>query len=168
MKATLQQIIDHLGIERQLGPYDSLMYTADESEKGITCTAAAAMNAEGNEIDVTIDVSHTTPKPDTPDHQQYMYFHIKKDLNDKWTPDVLRLKNEAQNGKIYEWEKKACEFFLAVIVILQRGDVPDLDELSYRIFKSGDGFGAGTAGGGKRNPIIRPEQLMKPMGGTRL
>jgi hypothetical protein len=163
MKATLQQMTENLGLDRQPGPYDSRMWTADNMETGTSCTAMMAMNAEGDEIEVTVDLNHTTPKPETPEQESIMYFHIKRDLNQKWSPDILRVKGEALHSKLYDWEKKACDFFLAVTVILNRSEVPDIDELIERIFRSNDQFGSGTAGGGKRNPTIRPEQILNPM-----
>ena len=91
-----------------------------------------------------------------------LFFHAKQDLNGNWTPDTLKLKGESASGKYYEWEKKAGEFFVAVTASLSAGAVPDIDELIERIFKSYDTYGSGTAGGGKRNPTIRPEQLLDP------
>lgn len=163
MKATAQQLSDHLGLDAPLGPYDSRMWSADDNDKGLTCTAQVAVNAEGDEMDVTIDITHFTPKPDTPMNEQFMVFHIKQDINKKWSPDILRIKREIYHGKHYDWEKKACDLFVTVTASLARNAVPDFDELLERFFKAGDGFGSGTAGGGKRNPTIKPEQLLNPM-----
>jgi hypothetical protein len=52
---------------------------------------------------------------------------------------------------------------VAVVVALKRDTVPDLDALIERFFKSTDMAGTGTGGGGKRNPTIKPEQLLNPM-----
>ena len=163
MKSTLPQLMDALGLETQMGPYDSHMWTADDHDRGIMCTAQAAMDGDGSEIEVTVDLTHTKPKPDTPEHEQILFFHIKQDLNKKWTPDVLRVKRDLLHTKLYDWEKKACDFFVAVTAALKRNTVPDLDEMIERFFRATDGFGTGTGGGGKRNPTIKPEQLLNPM-----
>lgn len=162
MKASLREFLTNLGIEGEFGPYDSRMWSADDDEKGITCTALASMNAEGDQMDVTIDIVHITPKPDTPETEQIMFFHAKEDVNKKWTPDILRVKREVYHTKLYDWEKKACDFLVAVTVVLNRGDVPDLDALIERIFKAADNYATGTASGGARKPMIRPEQLLDP------
>lgn len=162
MKATLREFLTNLGIDGEFGPYDSRMWSADDDEKGITCTAMASMSGEGNEMDITVDIVHTPPKPDTPESESIMFCHAKQDMNKKWTPDVLRVKKEVQSSKIYDWEKKMCDFFVAVTAVLNRGEVPDLDALIERIFKSADNFGSGTASGGSRKPMIRPEQLLDP------
>lgn len=163
MKATLSQLMDSLAIETQMGPYDSHMWSADDDDRGVMCTAQASMNGEGDEMDVTIDVTHTKPKPDTPEHEQTMFFHLKQDNNKKWTPDILRIKRDLMHSKIFDWEKKACDFFVAVVAALKRDTVPDLDEMIERFFKATDNFATGTGGGGKRNPTIKPEQLLNPM-----
>lgn len=162
MKATLREFLDFIGIDGEFGPYDSRMWSADDDEKGTTCTAQASMNAEGDEIDVTVDLIHTVLKPETPETEQILFFHTKQDINKKWNPDILRLKREVYHNKIYDWEKKACDFFVATTSSLNRGDVPDIDSLIERIFKSAENYGSGTASGGNRKPTIRPEQLLNP------
>jgi hypothetical protein len=162
MKVLLQQLLDHVGIDGPMGPYGSRMWTADDDDKGLTCSAQASMNGDSDELDLVIEVFHSKPKPDTPDHEPILVMHFRQDINKKWSPDVCRVKKDSQVGKLYEWEKKGCDFFLAVITALARNTVPDLDALIERIFKANDTFGSGTAGGGKRNPTIRPEQLLNP------
>lgn len=162
MKASLPEFLTHLGIDGPFGPYDSRMWSADDSEKGITCSALVSMNAEGDQIDATIDLVHIILKPDTPETESILFFHAKQDMNKKWTPDILRVKREAYHSKLYDWEKKAGDFFVAVTTSLNRGEIPDLDALIERIFKATDNYASGTAGGGTRKPVIRPEQLFDP------
>lgn len=162
MKVILREFLTNLGVEGDFGPYDSRMWSADDLDKGTTCSAQASMNAEGDEMDVTVDLIHTTLKPDTPETEQIMFMHAKQDMNKKWSPDVLRVKREVQHTKIYDWEKKSCDFFIAVTTALARGEVPDIEALIERIFKAADNFGSGTASGGNRKPMIRPEQLFDP------
>ena len=162
MKATLRELLDLLGVEEDFGPYDSRMWSADDESAGATCTAQASMNAEGNEVEASVELVYLNPAPGTPAAQQIMFMHARQDMNKKWLPDILRVKGELQHGKIYDWEKKAGEFFITTTMQLARGTVPDFDELIERIFKSSDGYASGGGGGGSRKPVIRPEQLLDP------
>ena len=162
MKATLRELMDNLGIDAQFGPYDSQMWMADNDDKGQTCTAQASMDAEGVELEVTINLMHQNPPEGISSNEAIMYFHVKQDVNKKWVPDTCRIRKELYHAKIYDWQKKACDFFVAVTNALNRNDVPDIDELIERIFKPSDNYSAGTASGGSKKPMIRPEQLLDP------
>jgi hypothetical protein len=162
MKVPLTELLAMMGIDQPMGPYDSQMWSADDEKSDTTCTAQCSMNEYGDALESSIMTSSFMSAGSAMNSTPILFFHAKQDLNGNWTPDTLKLKGEGASGKYYEWEKKAGEFFVAVTASLSAGAVPDIDELIERIFKSYDTYGSGTAGGGKRNPTIRPEQLLDP------
>lgn len=161
MKATLRELLDALGVERTLGAYDTAPWSTYDPEKGLTCNAEVRMGADNDEVEAEIQFIYDTPPEDGASVQQIFYTHAKLGNNGKWSPVLLKLKGELYT-KVYDWEKKGCEFFLACTVMLARDKIPDIEELIERIFKAAENFGTGTGGGGGRKPTIRPEQLLDP------
>lgn len=162
MKVTLRELMDNLGVPNVLAPYDSCPWSAYDVDEALTCNAEVRMDADGKVVEVEIQFIHDTPAAGVPPVEQVMYMNIPLSMNGKWTPNLLRVRKELYSGKIYDWEKKGCEFFTTVAGHLMRSEMPDIDELIEKIFKASEGMGSGTASGGSRKPTIRPEQLMDP------
>lgn len=162
MKASLRELTDYLGLEHPLNPYDSYPFAAYDAEKSLTCNAEVRMDADGKTVEVEIQFIYDTPPAGGASIEQIMFMKIDQQVNAKWAPQLLRVKKDLMSGKIYDWEKKGCEFFTKVCLALGRGEVPDIDEMIDKIFKASDHLGGGTGGGGSRKPVIRPEQLFDP------
>jgi hypothetical protein len=162
MKVLLRELLDKLGVEQTLSPYDSMPWSAYDADKGLTCSAEVRMNTDGTEIDAEMQLVYDNPPAGTPPVEQIMAMNFKQILNDKWSPTYLRVRKDQMDKKLYDWENKGCEFFITVCVFLTRGEMPDLDQLIERIFKPADNYRAGAAGGSGRKPSIKPEQLLDP------
>jgi hypothetical protein len=162
MKVLIRELMDKLGVEHVLNAYDSAPWSAYDATKGLTCSAEVRMNTDGTEIDAEIQLVYDTPPAGTAPVEQIMAMHFRKILNDKWSPDTLRVRKDQMHSKLFDWESKGCEFFTTCCVFLTRGEIPDIDELIERIFKPADNYRAGAAGGSGRKPSIKPEQLLDP------
>jgi hypothetical protein len=162
MKASLHEITDYLGLDHPPQPYDSYPWSAYDTEKSLTCNAEARMDADGKIFEVEIQFIYDTPPAGGGSIEQIMYMKIDQQVNGKWAPALLRIKKDLMSGKIHDWEKKGCEFFTKICLSLARNEVPDIDDLIEKIFKAAENMGGGTAGGGSRKPMIRPEQLFDP------
>lgn len=163
MKVTTQELMDHLGVDHILSPYETAPWSTYDPDRGLTCNADVRMGPDMDDLEAEIVLVYDTPPEGAPSVEQIMFLHLKLDMNKKWTADVLKLQGETFTGKIYDWDKKACEFFISATLQLTRNVIPDFEEMIERIFKAADTFGSGTGGGGGRKPIIRPEQLLDPM-----
>ena len=162
MKATLRELMDLFGVDRLFNPYDSETWAAYDATAGGTCNAEIHMDGDGKTVEAEIQFIYDTPPAGTPPVEQIMYIQTDRDMNGKWTPSLLRVRKDLLSGKVYDWEKKGGEFFLTVATHLRRNEVPDLEALIERIFRASEGYGTGTASGGSRKPMIRPEQLLDP------
>lgn len=163
MKANLREIHDFLGVPETLEPYGSWPWSAYDTANSTTCNAEVRMDETGKHMEAEILLIRDVPLPGVPMVDQVMYMSIElSSMNNKWMPNLLRVRKELMSGKIYDWETKGCQFFVAVAGALARGEVPDIDELIEKILKAADATGSGTARGGSRKPTIRPEQLLDP------
>ncbi len=165
MKAPLKELVEQLAVDHIPAPYETCPWSAYDTEKGITCSAEVRMNADADEIEAEIQMVYDAPLAGTPPVEQVFFLHAKPDNNGKWALDILRVKRETYENKFSDWEKKGCDFFSAVVSILMRNQIPDIDELIERFFKSTENYGTGSGGGSNRKPIIRPDQILDPSRG---
>jgi hypothetical protein len=161
MKATLRELSDHLGLDRPPQPYDTYPWAAYDADKSLTCNAEVRMDADGQCVEVEIQFIYDIPPAGGASIEQIMFMKIDQQVNGKWVPQLLRVKKNLMSGKLYDWEKKGCEFFTKVCISLARSEIPDIDDMIEKIFKA-ENHSSGGGGGGTRKPIIRPEQLFDP------
>ena len=160
MKVTLFDLLQALSVDHVLGPYETCPWSAYDSARGLTCCAEVRMNPEGSEVEAEIQLVHDVPPAGGASVEHLLFLHAKPSLNDKWSPDLLRLRKDAYTNKVSEWDRRGCELFSACVQALMRNEIPDFDDLMDRIFTVADRYGSGTAGGSGRKPSIKPEQLL--------
>lgn len=162
MKVPLYDLLQALSVDHVLGPYETCPWSAYDSGNGLTASAEVRMNPESNEIEAEVQLVYDTPPAGTPSVEHLLFLHARPSLNDKWSPDLLRIRKDVQTNKVSEWDRRGCELFSACVQAMMRNEIPDFDDLFERIFAVADRYGSGTAGGSGRKPSIKPEQLMDP------
>lgn len=175
MRVEFKKLLEKLGVNRELHPYETHPWLHYDDEKAITCSAEVRIGPGGTDLEAEIQF---LSEPDDEDDKevsvssgtkQIMFMHAAPVIDNQWAPKILRVKGEDYTGKIYNWEEKGCDFFRKCIESIQMGELPEIDELIEKHLDDDDGSGGGKRGKiGRKSPKIKPGQLLgmkKPGGG---
>ena len=174
MRVTLNELMEKLGVPHTLSAYETWPYATTDTLTGKTCSAEVRMNPDGDEVEAEIqlveDDENDMGSADSAGVQQLCWIMATPFRGDIWAVKALKIKNENWVGKVYAWEEKCCNLFRAVTNELNKGHMPDFDELVEKEMKEKERFGDSRGGGAGKSPKIRPAQLLNlkpPTGGAR-
>ncbi len=149
---TLKEMLDKMGIPYVMGPYETNLWTHTDGDSCVTASADVAMSPYAEELESQILFFYDKPpEGKNPTDQVFKAKAVPKSKGN-WSFDVLDIKGECHKDKVPDWEKNTCDFFRACCQALQRGEIPDIDELlDEEFFKSKGRFGGrrGGRGGGR-------------------
>lgn len=160
MRATLPELMEKLGVGYSLSPYETCPWAASDLMTGATFSGEVRMSPDGNEIECELQLLSENPEPGKSSVEHLMWMQIMPFVQGSWSVKNLRVKNEIWNGKVHNWEEKACNLFRACVSELALGNVPDFDELIDREFLTKERYGDQRGGGAGKSPKIRPGQLL--------
>lgn len=187
MRVALEELLEKLGVDRVLSPYETQPWFYHDSGKGISCSAEVRMGPDNEDLEAEIqflfDDTYEPPpeKPEetkssgdddedeegpkeprpSPKYPQVMLMRALPSGETEWSPKQLFVKGKDYTGKFYDWEGKGCEFFRACIESVQMSELPDIEMLIERELSDDDGFGGGKSGRiGRKSPKIKPGQLL--------
>ncbi len=160
MRATLQEVMEKLGVGYTLSPYETCPWAASDLMAGKTFSAEVRMSPDGNEIEAELQLLTDDPEPGKPSVEQLMWMQLTPMIQTSWSVKNLRVRNEVWNGKVYDWEEKSCNLFRACVTELAMGNVPDFEDLLERELRNKERFGDQRGGGAGKSPKIRPGQLL--------
>lgn len=158
MRFELKKLMEKLGVNRVLAPYETQPWFHYDSSNGVTCSAEVRMGpgAEDLEAEIQFLKDEGSGPP-----EQIMRMKFLPSNDTTWTARELRVKGEDYVNKIYDWEDKGCNFFRACIQAVQMGDMPNIDELIKQELGDDDDWGGGKRGKiGRKSPKIKPAQLL--------
>lgn len=177
MRVDLVELLEKLGVNRELYPYEAQPWFLYDEEQGITCSAEVRMGPGAEDLEAEIQFLYDEEQEEekvTPganeeeDHIEIIHYFRKQILHmralpvvqGQWTPVDLRINDENYVNKIYDWEGKGCNFFLACIEAIQMGELPNIEELTGKELKD-DAKGSGKRGRiGRKSPKANPAALM--------
>lgn len=160
MKLTLRELMDKLGVQRTLTPYETHPFNVYDGAKGLTVSAEARMGSDPNEVEAEVQVMYDTPPAGSASMKQIIWFKMKPQLGEDWATREARLNGEPIDTGLYNWEEKCCTFFGELTRFLKMDQVPDIDELIEEIFNTRERFYDQYGGGGGKSPKIKPGQLL--------
>lgn len=160
MRITLVEMMDKLGVGYSLSPYETCPWAASDLMAGTTFSGEVRMSPDGSEIECELQLLNENPEAGKPSVEQLMWMQITPFTGDVWNVKNLRVRNEIWNGKVSNWEEKACNTFRACVTELSLGNVPNFDEILEREFLTKDRYGDQRGGGAGKAPKIRPGQLL--------
>lgn len=185
MRLTLEELMEKLGVDRPLTPYETQPWFMYDEDKGITCSAEVRMGPNYEDLETEIqfiydddrereievkvkvrdrdgkDVEETKTETIRGGQEHIMYMQVKPVIQQKWTTTALKVKGESYYNKFHNWEGKGCDFFRAAIEAIQMNILPDIDDLIEKEL-SDDALGGGGRRGriGRKSPKVKPGQLM--------
>lgn len=167
MRVEYKEIMNLLGVGYELSPYETRPWYMYHEEKGIQCSAEVRAGPGAEDLEAEIQFIYDDREEDEEggDEErpvglvQIMLLRILP-LRDKlWTPTFFIVKGEVYHAKIYDWEKRACEFFLNCIQDIQMNELPDIDEMIDDQLSDSKGRG-GRGKIGKKAPKVNPSALL--------
>jgi len=165
MRVTIAELMDKLGVGYVPGAYETCPWSYYDGEEGITCSAEIRMGPDSDEVEGEIQMMYDTPPEDKGPMEQICYLKAQPVSDGQWTVTVLRIRGEALQEEIYDWEGKSCNFFAAVVRTINREAIPDIDELIESELHSRDRLADQRSGGGGKSPRLRGAQVMGSKGG---
>ena len=169
MRFELKALMEKLGVNRVLAPYETQPWFHYDAGKGITCSAEVRMGPGNEDIEAEIQfLKDETGESDTGEEdgagggtEQIMRMKILPAGDNLWKVTELRVRGEDYVNEISDWEGKGCNFFRACIQAVQMSDLPDIDELIKNELGDDDDWGGGRRGKvGRKSPKIKPAQLL--------
>lgn len=172
MRIELKSLLEKLGVNRELNPYETQPWLHYDDDRATTCSAEVRMGPGNADLEAEIqflkdedaedeeqqdeDEGDQTP-PGIP--QQILYMRAEPMNDDKWAPKLLRVKGKDYVNQIADWEEKGCNFFKACIQSIQMGELPDIEDLIEKELPD-DQAGGGRGRIGRKSPKVKPGQLM--------
>lgn len=165
MRVELKKLLEQLGVNHVLSPYETFPWFYYDEEKAVTCSAEVRMGPGGDDIEAEIQLLKDSGEAEGEGagggQQQIMLMRAKPAMAGEWAPFDLKVKGESFVNKIYNWEGKGCNFFRACVQAMQMNQMPDIEELIEKELHDDDGAGGGRRGKiGRKSPKIKPAQLL--------
>ncbi len=185
MKFTIEDLMEKLGVDRVLTPYETQPWLHYEEDMGITCSAEVRVGPGYADIETEIQLLYDEPpeeeeeeegeeqigadglpipfKPKNPvidGRRQIMLMRLKP-TQDEWEAKSMLVKGEQYFNKFPQWDEKGCDLFRSAIEALQMGELPDFDELIKSQLEDDSQWGGGRRGRiGRKSPKANPGALM--------
>ncbi len=187
MRVELEELMEKLGINYVLSPYETMPWMHYDDSKGMTCSAEVRMGPTGEDVEAEIQLlrdedaeddeegesgagSMEIPDPDKSTgandvepggRKQVMWMRADAAIQSQWSPKLLRINGKDYVNEFHDWEGKGCDFFRACAESLQMGEIPDFNDLIDENMKDDTLYGGGRRGRiGRKSPNIKPGQLL--------
>ncbi|MEZ5919529.1 MAG: hypothetical protein R3D66_06460 [Alphaproteobacteria bacterium] len=170
MRVELKKLMEYLGVDHVLSPYETQPWFHYDAAKGITCSAEVRMGSGGDDIEVEMQfLKDETSEEESGESdggtgggpEQIMFMRAEPSSQTEWSPKQLRVQGKNYVNELPEWEKKGCDFFRASIESMQMGELPDIDALIAQHLVDDSLYGGGGRGRvGRKSPKVKPGQLL--------
>ena len=160
MNVTLKIMLEKLGVNYMLGPYETCPWNHYEPDDEKTCSAEVRMNPDGDEIEAEIQILTDDPEGGIPVMEPIYFIRAKPGNGGKWNLKHFLLKGEPFDTSVSRWQEKACSFFHAVVQELMMEKFPDIETLIKEELLKKERGADQYGGGGGKSPKVKGQQLM--------
>lgn len=178
MRVPLKDLLEKLGVDHELSPYETQPWLYYDDEKGISCSAEVRMGPDSSDLEAEIQFLYDEPQEEDITetgedgevkvigtqqfmHKQIMLMRAMPSTATEWSPKQLFVKTKDMTRTLGGWEEKGCEFFRTCISSILMSELPDVEVLIEKELSDDDGFGGGSRGRiGRKSPKVKPGQLM--------
>lgn len=164
MRMQLQELLTKLYVFRSIDPYDTEQWSTFNEDVNVTCSAEVRADGYDHEVEA-IEAQIIISKQATanePAITQICYIKAERQKKGDFRVmnAIIRGKEKADSS-IYNWAEKSCKFFMLTAQELEKGNLPDFDEIEKQAFEERGRFGDKWGDGDSRTPSINTDQLMK-------
>lgn len=171
MRIELEKLLEKLGVNYVLSPYETMPWFYYDETQATTCSAEIRMGPAGDDIEAEIQLLKDEEEDDTGDgdgettssggREQILWMRATPSGPDQWGPKQLRIKDHDYVNEFNGWEGKGCDFFRACVESLQMEEIPDFDDMIEEHMKDDSFYGGGRRGRiGRKSPNVKPGQLL--------
>jgi hypothetical protein len=165
MKLLRAQLMDKLGVGRDLSPYETCPWVHYDEDEGINCSAEVRLEGDGQEAEAELQFVYDDPPEGTPTVEQICSITAKIKTDEKFEVVKLMIRREDKAESVYNWQEKSCNFFRACVREIKAGRIPDIDMLLERELSESGRVGDKWGDGSSKAPKINTATLMNDMKG---
>ncbi len=175
MRVEYKELMEKLGVGYELSPYETRPWFLYDEEKKITCSAEVRVGPNAEDVEIELQFLHDEDNDDENSDnlaeyagsntrtEQIILMRFTPSQEQIWTENLMFIRGEDYNNKIYNWGERGCEFFVSCIGALQMGELPDIDEMIESDLTDRKGGRGGRRGRvGKKG--LKMQQQPPPMG----
>ena len=165
MKVSYKELMNKLGVGRELNPYETQPWLTYDEGKGITCEGEVRCNHDMSEVEAELQFMYDTPPEGKPPVEQICILRVEKQkkLNGEYTVTAMFICGETYTNKFHDWETKSCNFFRACIREVKADRLPDIDDLLDKEMRDGGFYGSNQGDGSNKSPKINTANLLYDM-----
>lgn len=169
MRLKLGELLAKLYVFRSLSHYESEQWSVYSDDAKATCSAEVRLDGYEDDVDMLeaqIIISYDAPRPSMPAMVQTAYIKAKRQKQGDFAVDACQINGkEMTRSGIFDWGKKSCKFFMLAAQELEKGNLPDFEELEKIAFDERGRFGDKWGDGGGKSPNVNTEKLLKAQRG---
>ena len=165
MRLHLGELFAKLYVYRSLGFYDMEQWSVFNEDVGASCAAEVRVDGFNEEIEVVeaqVIVTYDNPTANMPRVVQTCYIKAEKQSQGDFSikKAIVNQKDKVDSA-IFDWGNKSLRFFTLIARELERGNLPDFDDIEKIAFDEKGMFADKMGDGGSKSPKINSEQLLK-------
>lgn len=163
MRVSLEQLMNKIGVEGTLRPYETIPFDYFNPDKGLDVMAEVSLSGDGGEINVEIQQIEHGADGKT-NFRQILQLQLEREPTGTFMATSLRHNGQLLSGKKRNWFEGACRFAKQSIALLKKGTVPDFEAIYKATIDEAEGNAtAGGSGGGRA--LKGDKAVNKPPGG---
>ena len=163
MKVTRKELMQKLGVGRDLNPYEASPWVHYDEDEGISCSAEVRVEGDGESAEAEFQFVYDDPPAGKLPVEQICYIQSRVKSEGLFEVTNLMVRREDRAGSVYNWEEKCCNFFRACVREIKAGRIPDIDMLLDRELGGGERGSDKWGDGSSKSPKINTQQLMNDM-----
>lgn len=163
MKVTRKELMQKLGVGRDLNPYETFPWVHYDEDEGISCSAEVRVEGDGEAAEAELQFVYDDAPEGKPPVEQICHIKTKMKSDQLFEVVSLMIRREDKSGSVYDWEEKSCNFFRACVREIKAGRIPDVDMLLDREMGASGRVGDKWGEGSSKAPKINTQALMNDM-----
>lgn len=149
MRVTLEQLMNKIGVEADLRPYETIPFDYFNPERGLDVMAEVSLAGDGDGINIEIQQIEHGADGKT-NVRQILQLQLEREATGMFMATSLRYNGQILSGKKRNWFEGACRFIKQSIALLKKGTAPEFETIYKATIDEAEGNAtAGGSGGGR-------------------
>lgn len=166
MRIQLSEILNKIGIETTLNPYETIPMDFFNAERGTDFCAGVSMSGDGKTVEAEIQmIEHIDDEKMKFTQVFFMHAVREHPKQDMFIIELMRIRSEKISGEKTNWLNNGTKFFKMCTSHIKKGMLPDFDVLYKACFgedQNGKGDFVSGSGGSRNFKNDKPSAPLKP------